>query len=185
MCTRLYVYKLAVARNGERIGERLLAASALVAESFGMAERQGMTAEREMLYIGLETVNEYVAKASSLVEGVDVLSRRKKMMANGVPVRVATSYFRPDLFADTRIADPEFVRLPLQSALHDLGTVLAGQRSFWLRVRPRCLNVKRWSWRRRSGWFRCFVLATALRTRLSMRWKRCVLRLAMFSRWVK
>jgi DNA-binding GntR family transcriptional regulator len=34
---------------------------------------------------------------------------------------VATSFFRADLFSDTRIAEPEFVRPSLQSALLDLG----------------------------------------------------------------
>ena len=43
------------------------------------------------------------------------------MLANGVPVRIATSYFRADLFANTRMAEPEFVRPTLQAALEDLG----------------------------------------------------------------
>jgi DNA-binding GntR family transcriptional regulator len=43
------------------------------------------------------------------------------MLANTIPVRIATSYFRADLFADTRMAEPDFVRPSLQAALHDLG----------------------------------------------------------------
>ena len=37
-----------------------------------------------------------------------------------VPVRVATSFFRSDLFADTRMNQPEFVRPTLQAALNEL-----------------------------------------------------------------
>jgi DNA-binding GntR family transcriptional regulator len=43
------------------------------------------------------------------------------MLANDVPVRIATSFFRADLFADTRMSEPEFVRPSLQAALEDLG----------------------------------------------------------------
>lgn len=85
------------------------------------AERQGITATREMLYIGLEPAAEHVAACLRVQPGDDVVARRKMMSANGVPVRVATSFFRADLFTDTRIAEPEFVRPSLQSALEDLG----------------------------------------------------------------
>jgi hypothetical protein len=43
------------------------------------------------------------------------------MFANDVPVRIATSFFRTDLFADTRMAEPDFVRPSLQLAIEDLG----------------------------------------------------------------
>ncbi|AQZ70045.1 hypothetical protein BKM31_01825 [[Actinomadura] parvosata subsp. kistnae] len=43
------------------------------------------------------------------------------MTANDVPVRIATSYFRADLFGGTRLAEPEFVRPSLQSAIVALG----------------------------------------------------------------
>jgi GntR family transcriptional regulator len=43
------------------------------------------------------------------------------MFANDIPVRIATSYFRVDLFESTRIAEPEFIRPSLQSAIEDLG----------------------------------------------------------------
>ena len=46
---------------------------------------------------------------------------RKLMLANDVPVRIATSFFRADLFVSTRMAEPEFVRPSLQAALTDLG----------------------------------------------------------------
>ncbi len=85
------------------------------------AERQGIKADRRMLYIGLEPASEHVAACLRIEPGADVVARRKLMLANDVPVRVATSYFRADLFAATRMAEPEFVRPTLQSALSDLG----------------------------------------------------------------
>lgn len=85
------------------------------------AERQGIKAERRMLYIGPEPASEHVASALNVEPGDEVIARRKLMFANDVPVRIATSFFRADLFADTRIAEPEFVRPSLQAALQDLG----------------------------------------------------------------
>jgi DNA-binding GntR family transcriptional regulator len=85
------------------------------------AERQGIKADRRMLYIGLEPASEHVAACLRVELGTDVVARRKLMTANDVPVRIATSFFRADLFADTRMAEPEFVRPSLQAALEDLG----------------------------------------------------------------
>ncbi len=85
------------------------------------AERQGITADRRMLYVGLEPATEHIAATLHVEPGVDVVARRKLMTANDVPVRIATSFFRADLFADTRLAEPEFVRPSLQAALNDLG----------------------------------------------------------------
>lgn len=85
------------------------------------AERQGIQAEREMLYIGLEPASDHVARCLRVESGEDVVARRKLMSANKIPVRIATSFFRADLFADTRMSQPEFVRPSLQSGLEDLG----------------------------------------------------------------
>jgi GntR family transcriptional regulator len=85
------------------------------------AERQGIKADRRMLYIGLEPATEHVAACLRAEPGEDVVARRKLMLASDVPVRIATSYFRADLFGQTRMAEPEFVRPTLQSALADLG----------------------------------------------------------------
>ena len=74
-----------------------------------------------MLYIGLEPANEHVAATLRVEPGQDVVARRKLMFANGVPVRIATSFFRSDLFGDTRMVEPEFVRPSLQAAIEDLG----------------------------------------------------------------
>lgn len=85
------------------------------------AERQGIKADRKMLYIGLEPASEHIAACLRVQAGDDIVARRKLMLANDVPVRIATSYFRADLFGNTRMAEPEFVRPTLQHALADLG----------------------------------------------------------------
>lgn len=74
-----------------------------------------------MLYVGVEPAAEHVAVCLRVQPGDEVIARRKLMLANDVPVRIATSFFRVDLFASTRIAEPEFVRPSLQAALNDLG----------------------------------------------------------------
>lgn len=74
-----------------------------------------------MLYIGLEQDSEHIAACLRSEPGADVVARRKLMLANDVPVRIATSFFRADLFAGTRIAEPEFVQPSLQAALEALG----------------------------------------------------------------
>jgi DNA-binding GntR family transcriptional regulator len=85
------------------------------------AERQGVHPSREMLYIGPEPASEHVAACLHVQPGDEIIARRKMMTANEVPVRIATSYFRADLFSGTRIAEPEFVKPSLQSAIVALG----------------------------------------------------------------
>ncbi|MEV4563619.1 UTRA domain-containing protein [Nonomuraea sp. NPDC049419] len=85
------------------------------------AERQGLEAGRRMLYVGEEPAPDHVAACLRVPPGSGVIARRKLLTASGVPVRIATSFFRADLFAGTRIAEPGFVRPSLQSALVALG----------------------------------------------------------------
>ncbi|MEV4249331.1 UTRA domain-containing protein [Streptosporangium canum] len=85
------------------------------------AERQGLEAGRRMLYVGPEPASEHIAACLHVETGDEVIARRKLMTANDVPVRIATSYFRADLFGATRIAQPEFVLPTLQAALTSLG----------------------------------------------------------------
>lgn len=85
------------------------------------AERQGITPGRKMLYVGLEPASEHIAATLRVEPGDEIIARRKMMLANDVPVRIATSYFRADLFGGTRIAEPEFVKPSLQAALEALG----------------------------------------------------------------
>jgi len=68
--------------------------------------------------------------------GDDVVARRKLMFANDVPVRIATSYFRADLFAHTRMNEAEFVRPTLQAALDELGYTFGRAEEFLISRRP-------------------------------------------------
>lgn len=74
-----------------------------------------------MLFVGVESASQHVAGCLRVAPGDDVVARRKLMLADDVPVRVATSFFRADLFGETRLAEPGFVRPSLQSALVGLG----------------------------------------------------------------
>ncbi|MGI8331754.1 UTRA domain-containing protein [Actinomadura scrupuli] len=85
------------------------------------AERQGIRPDRRMLYVGLEAASEHVAACLRVQPGDEIVARRKMMTANETPVRIATSYFRADLFGGTRIAEPEFVTPSLQAAITALG----------------------------------------------------------------
>ncbi|WP_344892205.1 UTRA domain-containing protein, partial [Nonomuraea antimicrobica] len=85
------------------------------------AERQGLKAGRRMLHVGPEPAGDQVAACLRIEPGTDVVARRKMMTANDVPVRIATSYFRADLFGGTRLAEPGFVQPSLQAALIALG----------------------------------------------------------------
>lgn len=85
------------------------------------AAAQGIEPDRRMLFVGTEPAKEEIASRLGVDEGDLVVARRKLMTANGVPVRIATSYFREDLFGNTRIAEPEFVLPTLQAALEALG----------------------------------------------------------------
>jgi GntR family transcriptional regulator len=107
------------------------AASLFLAE----AERQGIRADRKMLYIGPEPASDHIAACLQVRPGDDVIARRKLMLANDVPVRIATSCFRADLFGNTRMAEPEFVRPTLQVALRDLGYIF-GRATEHLSARP-------------------------------------------------
>lgn len=99
------------------------------------AERQGIRPEREMLYIGPEPASEHVAACLQVQPGDEIIARRKMMTANAVPVRIATSYFRADLFSGTRIAEPEFVKPSLQAAIEALGYAF-GRADETLTARP-------------------------------------------------
>ncbi len=99
------------------------------------AERQGVTPGRRMLYVGPEPAGEHVAACLRVEPGAEVIARRKMMTADGIPVRVATSYFRADLFGGTRLAEPGFVKPSLQSALVALGHTF-GRAEETLTARP-------------------------------------------------
>lgn len=85
------------------------------------AERQGVRAGRRMLYVGPEPAAEHVAAALRVETGTPVLARRKLLLADDVPVRVATSFLRLDLFGGTPLCEPGFLRPSLQAAIEALG----------------------------------------------------------------
>ncbi|WP_307848612.1 UTRA domain-containing protein [Microbispora oryzae] len=85
------------------------------------AARQGVRAGRRMLYVGAEAAAPDVAAALRVEPGADVLARRKLLLAGDVPVRVATSYLRLDLFGGTPLSEPGFVTPSLQAGIEALG----------------------------------------------------------------
>ncbi|MFG1823290.1 UTRA domain-containing protein [Microbispora bryophytorum] len=85
------------------------------------AERQGVRAGRRMLYVGPEPASEHVAAGLRVEPGTPVLARRKLLLAGDVPVRVATSFLRLDLFADTPLCEPGFLAPSLQARIEELG----------------------------------------------------------------
>ena len=85
------------------------------------AALQGVQADRTMLFVGIEPASEPIAAGLRVEPGQAVVARRKLLLANGVPVRIASSYLRVDLFGGTRLVEPEFVQPSLQAALEDLG----------------------------------------------------------------
>lgn len=92
-------------------------------ESLFMAEAvgQGLRPSRRMLYVGPERVGGDVATALGVEQGARVIARRKMMLADGVPVRIATSYLRLDLFGGSRLLDPGFLRPSLQAVIEESG----------------------------------------------------------------
>lgn len=85
------------------------------------AARQGLRPEREMLFIGAEPAGEHVAIALRVEPGEEVMARRKMFWADGVPVRISTSYFRLDVARGTRLEEEGFVLPTLQTAIEELG----------------------------------------------------------------
>ncbi|MFF5211587.1 UTRA domain-containing protein [Streptosporangium sp. NPDC000396] len=82
---------------------------------------QGIRADRRMLYVGPEPAGDDVAAALCVEPGTEILARRKMLLADDVPVRIATSYFRLDVFGGTPICAPGFVRPSLQAGIEALG----------------------------------------------------------------
>lgn len=102
------------------------------------AEDQGIVPDRRMLFVGTEHAPAPVAGCLGLRAGDEVIARRKLLLADGVPVRVATSYFRVDLFGGTRLAAPGFVQPSLQTAIEALGYAF-GHAEETLTARPATL----------------------------------------------
>jgi len=84
-------------------------------------KKQGVKGDRKMLYVGLEQASDQIAATLNVEVGDEIVVRRKKMIAGVIPMRIATSFFRADLFANTRLTKEGFVKPTLQSALLNLG----------------------------------------------------------------
>lgn len=112
-------------RAGQVIVQRALPTEPAVRGSASLflteAERQGIRAGRRMLYVGPERAEPHIAEALRVEPGARVLARRKLLLANDVPVRIATSFLRLDLFGGTPLCEPGFVRPSLQAGIEALG----------------------------------------------------------------
>jgi DNA-binding GntR family transcriptional regulator len=85
------------------------------------AERQGLRPGVRILFVGTEPSSEHVATCLRIQAGDEVIARRRMVLADEVPVRLVTSYFRADLFAGTCVAEPELIRPSLRECLESLG----------------------------------------------------------------
>jgi GntR family transcriptional regulator len=85
------------------------------------AERQGLHPGIRMLFVGAEPSSEHVATCLRIQAGDEVIARRRMILADDVPVRLVTSYFRADLFAGTCVAEPEQIKPSLQKCMEALG----------------------------------------------------------------
>lgn len=82
-----------------------------------LAERQGVRLELRILDVGLGPAGEHVAACLRTRPGDDLIARRRLILADDVPVRVATSYFRVDLFIGTAVMEPELLKPTLHDAI--------------------------------------------------------------------
>lgn len=85
------------------------------------AERQGLRPEIRIMSVGAEPSSEHVATCLRIQAGDEVIARRRMVLADDVPVRLVTSFFRADLFADTCVAEPDLIKPPLHECLERLG----------------------------------------------------------------
>lgn len=85
------------------------------------ADGQGFAASRRMLDVGTERCPAHVAAGLGTRGGERVFVRRKLMLADDVPVRIATSYFPLSLAEGSSLAAPDFVPGGLQEALEGMG----------------------------------------------------------------
>jgi GntR family transcriptional regulator len=84
------------------------------------AERQGIKADRKMLHIGLEPGQRACRRHPSGPPRRGRGGRPQVDVRQRVPVRIAPSFFRADLFGDTRVVESAFVGVS-QAAIEDLG----------------------------------------------------------------
>ncbi|MCO5998857.1 UTRA domain-containing protein [Actinoallomurus rhizosphaericola] len=81
------------------------------------AEREDIRSELRLLDVGREPAREHIATCLRVRPGEDVIARRRLVLADDVPVRVAVSYLRVDLFAETPVMEPELLAPTLHEAI--------------------------------------------------------------------
>src|SRR5687767_4424599 len=72
------------------------------------AQGSGFETTRRMLKVGVEPASASVAARLQVDEGSSVFARRKLMLADGIPIRVATSYFPVGLVQGTPLQATDF-----------------------------------------------------------------------------
>jgi GntR family transcriptional regulator len=84
-------------------------------------EAEGRRPQVEVLAIGSAPATPEVARRLQLAEGAEVLVRRRRYLADGQPMELATSYLPWDLVADTPIAEPNPGPGGIYARLEDMG----------------------------------------------------------------
>lgn len=85
------------------------------------SEEQELNARRVMLEVGPTPAPVHIADRMSIAPGDIVLVRRRLMLVNDTPVRIASSYFPLALFEGTALAEDGFVEGGLQGFFENQG----------------------------------------------------------------
>ena len=129
-------------------------------------ERQGIRADRKMLYIGLEPASEHIATCLRVQTGDDVVARRSSASPTTSQYASRPRTSGPTCSPVPGWPKPEFVRPTLQTALADLGYVFGRAERHLPPGRRRRSSAKHWIWTsRESGSSRSCGSATPARTR--------------------
>jgi len=75
---------------------------------------QSGTASRKLLFSGLSPAASPIALRMGVEEGTQLLTRRRLMAMDGVPIRLAVSYFRPDIPEAADLSGDAFLEGGLQ-----------------------------------------------------------------------
>ena len=78
------------------------------------AAGQEGTPSRRLLFSGLTPAPEGIAQRMGVAPGADLLTRRRLMLVNEVPLRIATSYFLPDAPESPELSGDSFLGAGLQ-----------------------------------------------------------------------
>lgn len=76
-----------------------------------------------MLFCGLSPAHSSVIEAMGVVPGEEILTRRRLMMVDGVPLRIATSYFLPEAPEADELRGEGFLQGGLQELFERHGRV--------------------------------------------------------------